>query len=70
MPTWLRIDLRGARHALPHDCGSARARRIAIRRRLLEDPLLSGADALALAREMRVLELREAAEAVSLQGLR
>jgi len=59
---WLRIDLAGERHPLPHDCGSARARRIALRRRLLEDPLLCGAAALALAEEMRLLELREAVE--------
>ena len=64
---WLRIDLSGRHVAVPHDCGDARARRIALRQRLRSEPGLTGAAALELATELRVLELREAAE--SLQNL-
>jgi hypothetical protein len=64
---WLRVDLRGKRDPLPHDTGSARARRLDLRRRLTAELGLTGAAALEIAREMRVLELREAAD--SLQKL-
>ena len=47
---------------MPFDCGSARARRIELRRVLLEEPCLTGRAALSLTRELRLLELREAAE--------
>jgi hypothetical protein len=60
--SWLRIPLRGEDHPLPHDCGSARARRIALRQRLLEEPTLCGGAALELVQELRLLELREAVE--------
>jgi hypothetical protein len=63
---WLKVDLRGVHVPTPHDCGNAHARRVALRRRLLCDTL-SGAEALALVHELRVLELREAAD--SLQTL-
>jgi hypothetical protein len=62
MLNWLRINLRGDGHPIPFDSGSARARRIELRRILLEEPCLTGRAALSLAREMRLLELREAAE--------
>ena len=61
---WLHIDLRGLRVPVPHDSGSARARRLALRDRLLREPNLSGAAALALAGEVQVLELREAADSL------
>jgi hypothetical protein len=63
---WLKIDLRGVRVPTPHDCGGARARRLALRERLLREDRLSGGEALALLRELRVLELREAAESLQL----
>ncbi len=66
--SWLRVDLTGSRDPLPHDDGSPRSRRMALLRRLRSDPFLRGADALALAAELRVLELREAVD--SLQSLR
>ena len=65
--TWLRVDLSGEKAPAQADPGSARARRLALRARLLAEPGLQGATALALAREMRELELREAAD--SLQSL-
>jgi len=61
---WLRADLRGVHEALPHDCGSARARRLELRRRLLREAGLTGAAALAIVQEVRALELREAAESL------
>ena len=61
---WLQIDLRGLRVPVPHDSGSARARRLALRERLLRDPLLPGAAALAIANEISLLELREAADSL------
>ena len=61
---WLEIDLRGLRVSVPHDSGSARARRLALRERLLGDPYLSGAAALAVTAEIQVLELREAADSL------
>jgi len=64
---WLHVDLRGLSVSVPHDSGSARARRLALRERLLGDPYLPGAAALAIAAEIQVLELREAAD--SLHGL-
>ena len=63
---WLKVDLRGQRVPTPHDCGGAHARRIAIRERLLRDDAISGAQALALVHELRVLELREAADSLQL----
>ena len=63
---WLQIDLRGLRVPTPHDCGGARARRLAIRARLLGDDRISGSEALALVHELRVLELREAADSLQL----
>jgi hypothetical protein len=65
---WLHIDLRGLRVPVPHDSGCARARRLALRERLLGDPCLKGVEALAILQEIQVLELREAAD--SLQDLR
>jgi len=62
---WLKIDLRGLRVPTPHDCGGARARRLLLRDRLLRDAI-SGAEALALVNELRVLELREAADSLQL----
>jgi hypothetical protein len=62
---WLKVDLRGLRVPTPHDCGAAYARRRALRQRLLEETL-SGAEALALVHELRVLELREAADSLQL----
>jgi hypothetical protein len=62
MMSWLRVDLRGDGHPIPLDCGSARARRIELRRLLLEEPSLTGHAALSLLQEMRLMELREAAE--------
>ena len=35
---WLQVDLRGLRVPVPHDSGCARARRLALRERLLGDP--------------------------------
>jgi hypothetical protein len=64
---WLHIDLRGLRVPVPHDSGCARARRLALRERLLGDPCLNGVEALAILQEIQVLELREAAD--SLQDL-
>ena len=64
---WLQVDLRGLRVPVPHDSGSARARRLALRKRLLRDSCLSGAAALAIVAEIQQLELREAAD--SLQEL-
>ena len=61
---WLKIDLRGLRVPTPHDCGGAHARRLALRDRLLHDKRISGAEALALVHELRVLELREAADSL------
>jgi hypothetical protein len=61
---WLQIDLRGLSVSVPHDTGSARARRLALRERLLGDPCLPGAVALAIAAEISVLELREAADSL------
>jgi len=61
---WLHVDLRGLRVPVPHDSGCARARRLALRERLLGDPYLSGAAALAIAAEIQVLELREAADSL------
>jgi hypothetical protein len=63
---WLRIDLRGVLVPTPHDSGGARARRLALRERLLRDHTISGAEALALVHELRVLELREAADSLQL----
>jgi hypothetical protein len=60
---WLQIDLRGKGVPL-HDTGSARARRLALRERLLGDPDLPGAAAVAIAREISLLELREAADSL------
>jgi hypothetical protein len=60
--SWLRIDLGGRNEPLPHDCGSARSRRITLLRRLLEEPTLCGGTALDLVQELRLLELREAVE--------
>ena len=62
--SWLSIDLRGLGVPVPHDSGCARARRIALRERLLREPCLSGATALALVAEVQVLELREAADSL------
>ena len=64
---WLSIDLRGLRVPVPHDTGGARARRLALRDRLIADPCLPGEAALAIVAEIQVLELREAAD--SLQDL-
>ena len=61
---WLQVDLRGLCVPVPHDSGCARARRLALRERLIGDPYLSGAAALALASEIQVLELREAADSL------
>jgi hypothetical protein len=61
---WLQIDLRGLRVPVPHDGGCARARRLALRERLLHEPHLTGAGALALLCEMQMLELREAADSL------
>lgn len=61
---WLQVDLRGLRVPVPHDSGCARARRLALRERLLVDPYLCGAAALAIAAEIQVLELREAADSL------
>ena len=61
---WLHVDLRGLRVPVPHDSGCARGRRLALRKRLLGDPYLSGAAALAIAAEIQVLELREAADSL------
>ena len=63
---WLKVDLHGKRVPTPHDCGGARARRLALRDRLLHDKRISGAEALALVHELRVLELREAADSLQL----
>jgi hypothetical protein len=60
---WLKIDLRGMHVPTPHDCGGAHARRLALRERLLRESI-SGAEALALAHELRILELREAADSL------
>jgi len=65
--SWLQIDLRGLRVPVPHDSGCARTRRIALRERLIREPGLSGEAALAIAAEIQLLELREAAD--SLQEL-
>ncbi len=62
--SWLRVDLRGVHVPMPHDCGSAHARRLELRRRLLREPGLSGAAALAIVQEVRALELREASESL------
>jgi hypothetical protein len=62
--SWLSIDLRGLRTPVPHDSGGARARRLALRGRLLSDPGLCGEAALALVAEVQVLELREAADSL------
>ena len=64
---WLQVDLRGLWVPVPHDSGCARARRIALRNRLLHEEFLSGATALAITAEIQLLELREAAN--SLQNL-
>jgi hypothetical protein len=61
---WLHVDLRGLRVPVPHDGGCARARRLALRERLIREPNLSGAAALAIVREIQVLELREAADSL------
>ena len=61
---WLQVDLRGLGVPVPHDSGCARARRLALRERLLRDPELAGAAALAIVREIQVLELREAADSL------
>ena len=61
---WLQIDLRGLRVPVPHDSGCARARRLALRNRLLHEEPLSGATALALTAEIQLLELREAADSL------
>jgi hypothetical protein len=61
---WLQVDLRGLRVPVPHDNGCARARRIALRERLLREPRLSGAAALAIVSEVQALELREAADSL------
>ena len=62
--SWLQVDLRGLSVPLPHDSGCTRARRLALRERLLGDPDLSGAAALAIVAEIQVLELREAADSL------
>jgi hypothetical protein len=62
--SWLRIDLRGVHVPMPHDCGGARARRLELRQRLLRETGLTGAAALAIVREVRALELREAVESL------
>jgi hypothetical protein len=64
---WLQVDLRGLRVPVPHDSGCARARRLALRQRLIGEQGLSGATALAITAEIQLLELREAAD--SLQDL-
>jgi hypothetical protein len=61
---WLQVDLRGLCVPVPHDSGCARARRLALRERLINDPYLSGESALAIASEIQVLELREAADSL------
>jgi len=61
---WLQVDLRGLSVPVPHDTGCARARRLALRERLISDPYLSGGAALAIASEIQVLELREAADSL------
>ena len=61
---WLQVDLRGLRVPVPHDSGCARARRLALRERLLRDPYLPGAAALAIVREIQILELHEAADSL------
>ncbi len=61
---WLQVDLRGLRVPVPHDGGCARARRLALRERLLREEKLSGAAALAIVTEVQVLELREAADSL------
>lgn len=61
---WLRVDLRGLSVPVPHDSGCARARRLALRDRLLGDSCLSGAAALAITAEISLLELREAADSL------
>jgi hypothetical protein len=61
---WLNVDLRGLRVPVPHDSGCARARRLALRHRLLHEEPLAGGAALAIAAEIQVLELREAADSL------
>jgi len=61
---WLRVDLRGLGIPVPHDSGGVRARRLALRDRLLRDAYLCGAAALAIAGEIQELELREAADSL------
>jgi len=61
---WMQLDLRGLRVPVPHDSGGARARRIALREQLIGDPGLPGASAIAIADEIQILELREAADSL------
>ena len=61
---WLQVDLRGLSASAPHDGACARARRIALRQRLLCEPNLSGAAALAITSEIQLHELREAADSL------
>jgi hypothetical protein len=61
---WLHVDLRGLSVPVPQDPGGARACRLALRKRLIGEPGLSGRTALAIAREIELLELREAADSL------
>ena len=64
---WLHVDLRGLEVPVPRDRDCVRTRRLALRQRLLCEPGLTGATALAITAEISLLELREAAD--SLQDL-
>ena len=64
---WLQVDLRGLEVPVPRDRDCVRTRRLALRQRLLCEPGLTGAIALAITAEISLLELREAAD--SLQDL-
>jgi hypothetical protein len=62
--SWLQVDLRGLRDPAPLDPGCTRARRLALRERLLHEEPLMGAAALAIAAEVQLLELREASDSL------